>query len=294
MQEGSRESVEARWSARDRDGKARSSPNRQPATRPRRSPGRPGFVQVLRVPRRRVDAQVRWREHRRTHEQARHRRRHADRTQHGDEGNSQCTGEGGGVQLRHPETRAGVRRCGQQTTRGDLRSASSDPPGEHEAHHPADGGGRNRKARQRLRREQRPGAVGSGRTLQRRSGDLPASGRGRAQKMGADEQPGPVGPSHRPRSLGLRSEGTGTRRREHAAIGKAGDAESRGRKVAASSYGSGFPEGRDRPEGNSESGSPGGVQAGSARSLSGFAAKHRKRHRSHDLLRDVAAPAGAP
>ena len=62
---------------------SRGAPHRQPAARPRRSPGRPRRVAFLPVARRRPDAHLRIRPHLRPDAEARHGRRRADRARHG-------------------------------------------------------------------------------------------------------------------------------------------------------------------------------------------------------------------
>ena len=78
------EVVDARRPAHPRHRAARGAPHRQPAARPRRPPGRPRLVALLPLARRRPDAHLRRRAHRRPDAAARHGRRRADRAQDGD------------------------------------------------------------------------------------------------------------------------------------------------------------------------------------------------------------------
>ena len=103
-------------------GAAREPPHRQPAAGPRRPPGRPGHVPLLRLAGRRSDAPFRLATASRTSWTAWAGRRTAHRA-HPDHPGHRERAEGGEPQLRDPQACARVRRRDEQAARGDLRAA---------------------------------------------------------------------------------------------------------------------------------------------------------------------------
>ncbi len=85
--------------------------------------GDPGLVAVLHVARRRSDAHLRLRSHRRPHAAPRNGRRRAHRARHGDQGDRARAETGRGAELRHQKTPPRVRRRHEQAAREHLRAA---------------------------------------------------------------------------------------------------------------------------------------------------------------------------
>ena len=106
----------------------REPPDRQPAPRPRRPPGRPGLVAVLPVARRRPDEALRVGARGRAHGAAGPRGRHGDRVAAGVAHHRERPDPRRGLQLRHPQARRRVRRRHQQAARDDLRRARQGAP----------------------------------------------------------------------------------------------------------------------------------------------------------------------
>ena len=102
----------------------RSAPHRQPAARPRRPSGRPGFVTLLSLARRRPDAHLRVGSHLRPHAAPGDGRRCADRAQDGDQRHRPRPEAGGGAELLRPQAPARVRRRHEQAARKRLCAAS--------------------------------------------------------------------------------------------------------------------------------------------------------------------------
>ena len=100
--------ADTRRIAHHRHGAARSAAHRQPASRPRRPPGRSRILPLLPFPGRRFDAHFRKRSHCSDHAAVRNGRRSADRTQAGDEIDRTRAEAGGIPQLRNPQTPAGI------------------------------------------------------------------------------------------------------------------------------------------------------------------------------------------
>ena len=108
LREGQARGHRGRRTSHSRDRAPRKPPDRQPAPRPRRSPGRSWFVAFLPVVGRRPDAHLRLRAGLPADAQARHGRRCPDRARHGHPGHRQRPEEGRSPPLRNPETAAGV------------------------------------------------------------------------------------------------------------------------------------------------------------------------------------------
>ncbi len=101
----------------------RVPPYRQPAARPCRSSGRPGFVPLLPVAGRPPDAHLRLRPGEELHEGAGHAAGRGDRAPHGDQRHREGPAQGRRPQLRHPQATAGIRRRRQRAAQGDLPHA---------------------------------------------------------------------------------------------------------------------------------------------------------------------------
>ena len=93
---------------------ARGAAHRQPVARARRPPGRPGLVALLPVARRRPDAHLRVRPHRRPDAASGDGRRRADRARHGHARHRARAEAGGGAELLRPQAPARVRRRHEQ------------------------------------------------------------------------------------------------------------------------------------------------------------------------------------
>ena len=107
---------------------AREPPDRQPAPRPRRPPGRSRLVALLPVARRRPHEALRERPGDRAHGAPRARRGQLHRVGHGREDHRERPDPRRGLQLRHPEARRRVRRRDQPPARDDLCRARQGPP----------------------------------------------------------------------------------------------------------------------------------------------------------------------
>ena len=150
---------------------ARSPPHRQPAARPRRPPGRSGLVALLPVARRRPDAHLRLRPHLRPDAAARHGRRRADRTRHGQPRHRARAEAGRSAELRRPQAPARVRRRDEQAARERLHAAPRDPRGQ--------------DSPQRRRNQRHPRLRhGHGRRTVRREGRRVHRPRGRDRRVG--------------------------------------------------------------------------------------------------------------
>ena len=125
---GPRPRRRGRRAAHHRHGTARLAPDRQPAPRPRRPPGRPRVVALLPVPRGRPDEALRQRAGHRAHGAARARRRRGHRVAPRVADDRVGPEPRRGLQLRHPQARRRVRRRHQQAARDDLRRARQGPP----------------------------------------------------------------------------------------------------------------------------------------------------------------------
>ena len=120
--------VEAGRPAHPRHRAPREPPDRQPASRPRRSPGRPGLVAVLSLARRRSDEALRLGPGRRPDGAPGARRGRRHRAQLVSQDDRERPDQGRGLQLRHPQARRRVRRRHQPPARDDLRRARQGPP----------------------------------------------------------------------------------------------------------------------------------------------------------------------
>ena len=114
-----------RWPVHLRHRAPRVAAHRQPAARPRRTPGRPGRVALLPVRRGRPRAAVRRRSHLSHPRQTRRRRRGgqrgADRGGDALQTDRESAEEGRGAELPDPQTRARVRRRDERAAARDLR-----------------------------------------------------------------------------------------------------------------------------------------------------------------------------
>ena len=97
-----------RWSRHHRYREAREPPRGPPVARPCRPPGRPRIIPVLRIAGGRPDAPVQQRAHRQADGPPGPEGGRGDPAQHGHGQHRTRAEEGGGEQLRHPETPAGV------------------------------------------------------------------------------------------------------------------------------------------------------------------------------------------
>ena len=138
---------------------AREPPDRQPAARPLRPPGRSRPLQVLPEPRRRPDAPVRLRAHGRDAAAPGPQGRRGDHPPVDQQGAGEGAAEGRGLQLRDPQAAAQVRRRDERPAQGGLRAAPRADGGRgrrrHRARHaPPDrrGPGRQAHAGEGLRR----------------------------------------------------------------------------------------------------------------------------------------------
>ena len=102
----------------------RVAAHRQPAARPRRTPGRSGRVALLPLRRGRPRAPVRGRSHLHDPRQARPRRGRADRAQDAHQADRGRAEEGRGAELRDPQERPQVRRRAEPSARRRLRRAA--------------------------------------------------------------------------------------------------------------------------------------------------------------------------
>ena len=123
------EVVGVRRAVRPGDRAPRVPPDRQPAPRSCRAPGRSGRIAVLPVAGGRPDADVRVGPRQRDHGPPEVARGRADRGQDGHEGRRERSEADRGAQLRAPQERPEVRRGDERPARGDLRRASQDPRG---------------------------------------------------------------------------------------------------------------------------------------------------------------------
>ena len=147
-----------RRAVRGRLGAARVAPDRQPAARPFRPPGRPGGEPVLPVPRRRPDAAVQVRHRRVGAAGAEDARRPADREQAGVGLHRQRPGPGRGAELRDPEEHPQVRRRDEPAAACRLRRpAQGARGGRRRAAAAVHGGHRGRAVRDRGHRGFRRG-----------------------------------------------------------------------------------------------------------------------------------------
>ena len=105
----------------------REPPDRQPAPRPRRPPGRPGLLALLPVARRRPDEAVRVGARRRPDGADGPRGRRRDRVPARVQDHRERADPRRGLQLRHPQARGRVRRRHQPAARDDLRRARQGP-----------------------------------------------------------------------------------------------------------------------------------------------------------------------
>ena len=155
----------------------RVAPDRQPAARPLRPPGRPGRVALLPVRRGRPRAPVRRRPHLQDPRQQvprsgrRGRQRAADRAQDALEADRGRPEEGRGAELPDPQARPRVRRRDEPAARDHLRVPRPDPRG------PGHVGDRARADRRRDRADRArvhggrvPGGLGARRAVRRSSG----------------------------------------------------------------------------------------------------------------------------
>ena len=166
------EVVAARRPAHHRHRAARGAAHRQPAARPRRPSGRPGLVALLPVARRRPDAHLRVRPHRRPDAASRDGRGRAHRARHGDARHRAGAEAGRGAELLRPQAPARVRRRHEQAAREHLHAAPlaarrHDSPrrdrGDHRRARLPDGAGRRRAGRhRRALRRRRHGRRGVG------------------------------------------------------------------------------------------------------------------------------------
>ncbi len=124
---GAQGSRQPRRPAHHRHRAPRGAAHRQPAARPRRTPGRPGLVAVLPVARGRSDAHLRVGSHLRPDAAPRHGRRRADRARHGHARHRARAEAGGSAELRGPQTPARIRRRDEQAARARLHAAPRDP-----------------------------------------------------------------------------------------------------------------------------------------------------------------------
>ncbi len=213
------------WSAHHRHGAAREPPDRQPASRPRRPPGRPRVLTVLPLARGRPDAQVRRGVGRQRADPAGHAGGRGDREPDGQPPDRGRPEEGRRAELRHPQESPRIRRGHGRATearllvpsepaRGGL--AQGDGPGDDRWPDPGRGQPlpRRRLRRRDLRRVGRPapgrrdhGARSEGRDLRGCRGDRPEPGGAAAQR---GDSPGDGGePPHRRRPLGMDLAGPG-------------------------------------------------------------------------------------
>ena len=149
----------------------RVAPDRQPAPRPRRPPGRPGRVALLPVRRGRPRAPVRRRPDLQDpgppRPEGRGRRRGADRGEDALEADRERAAQGRGAELPHPQARPRVRRRDEPAARGRLQVPRRGARG------PRHGG---RRARADQRRHRAAGRGIHARRLHRRLGPRRASG----------------------------------------------------------------------------------------------------------------------
>ncbi len=151
---------------------ARGAAHRQPVARPRRPSRRPGLVALLPVARRRPDAHLRVRPHRRPDAASGDGRGRADRARHGDPRHRAGAKAGGGAELLRPQAPARVRRRHEQAAREHIHAAPfvarrQDSPrrdrGDHRRARLPDGAGRRRAGRhRRALRRRRNGRRGMG------------------------------------------------------------------------------------------------------------------------------------
>ena len=112
-----------RRALRRRQRAAREPPHRQPAARPLGPPGRPRRLEILRLARRRSDADLRLRADGFDAAAARPQGRRGDHPPLGQQGARQGAAKGRGAQLRHPQAAAEIRRRDERPAQGRLRAA---------------------------------------------------------------------------------------------------------------------------------------------------------------------------
>ena len=124
--DGARGSRASRRALRRRQRAAREPPHRQSAARPLRPSGRSGRLEILRLARRRSDADLRVRADGFDAAASRPQRGRGDHPPVGQQGARQGAAKGRGAQLRHPQAAAQIRRCHERPAQGDLRAAARD------------------------------------------------------------------------------------------------------------------------------------------------------------------------